>query len=414
MKIAMVSEHASPLARLGGPDAGGQNVHVAELAGALVSAGHEVVVHTRREDPTQPHRVPLRSGVLVQHDPAGPPRPLARDQLYPHMGEFAENLHRSWLTDPPDVVHAHFWMSGLAAVHTSQDLHIPLVQTFHALGVVKRRHQGNEDTSPPARVHAEQLIANQADTVIATCSDEVFELVRQGVPQQRMSIVPCGVDTDALHPTNPDTLHDPNRRGHRLVVLGRLVPRKGIDDVIRALPALPDTELVIAGGPPAADLHTDPDATRLRILAAQLGITDRVRLIGGVNRHDIPQLLTDADAVVCVPWYEPFGIVALEAMACAVPVVAAAVGGLRDTVLHSTTGLHVPPRDPAALSAALTGLLADPARRHTMGAAGRHRAVTRYSWAKVAADTARIYQRLHRTAHPHTRTDLLRAVGGAR
>ncbi|MDT7670048.1 MAG: D-inositol-3-phosphate glycosyltransferase, partial [Pseudonocardiales bacterium] len=123
---------------------------------------------------------------------------------------------------------------------------------------------------------------------------------------------------------------------------------------------------------------------------------------------------TDADAVVCVPWYEPFGMVALEAMSCAVPVVAAAVGGLRDTVLDGTTGLHVPPRDPAALGDALAGLLADPARRHTMGAAGRHRAVTRYSWAKVAADTARIYQRLRRTAHPHTRTDLLRAVGGAR
>jgi glycosyltransferase involved in cell wall biosynthesis len=411
MKIAMVSEHASPLARLGGPDAGGQNVHVAELAAALASAGHEVVVHTRRDDPGQPHQVPLRPGVHVQHDPAGPPRPLARDELYPHMREFAENLHRSWLADPPDVVHAHFWMSGLAALHATQDLPIPLVQTFHALGAVKRRHQGSEDTSPPARIHTEQLIANQADTVIATCSDEVFELARQGVPQQRMSIVPCGVDTDALHPASTDASQ---RRGHRLVVLGRLVLRKGVDDVIRALPALPDTELVIAGGPPAADLHTDPDATRLHALAAQVGVADQVRLVGGVHRPDITPLLTDADAVVCVPWYEPFGMVALEAMSCAVPVVAAAVGGLRDTVLDGTTGLHVPPRDPAALGDALAGLLADSVRRHTMGAAGRHRAVTRYSWAKVAADTARIYQRLRRTAHPHTRTDLLRAVGGAR
>ena len=412
MKIAMVSEHASPLARLGGPDAGGQNVHVAELSSALASAGHEVVVHTRRSDAEQPHRVRLCPGVTVEHVPAGPSAPLARDELLPHMDEFADQLGKSWHADPPDVVHAHFWMSGLAALRAAPP-QLPVLQTFHALGVVKRRHQGSADTSPPGRIETERMIAHRARQVIATCSDEVFELVRQGVPKHKMSIVPCGVDIQALR---PDAVPDERGARHRLVVLGRLVRRKGVDEVIRALAELPDTELVIAGGPSAAELAGDPDANRLRKLAEQCQVAERVRLIGGVRRDAIPSLLASADAVVCVPWYEPFGIVPLEAMACGVPVVASAVGGLIDTVVDGVTGRHVTPRDPAELATTLAELLADPAQRAALGAAGRERAVARYSWPRIAADTARVYQRITGTARPKgkARSRLEQVLGGAR
>ncbi|MBO0850351.1 MAG: glycosyltransferase [Pseudonocardia sp.] len=390
MKIAMVSEHASPLARLGGADAGGQNVHVAELSSALGAAGHEVVVYTRRADPDQPRRRPLRPGVTVEHVTAGPVGPLPRDELYRHMGEFADNLRSSWRAAEPDVVHAHFWMSGLAALRAAPP-GMPVAQTFHALGVVKQRHQGDQDTSPPERIEAELDIANEVDRVVATCSDEVFELVRQGVSRRRISIVPSGVDVEALH---SDEVPPPKGAGHRLVVLGRLVPRKGIDDVIRALPQVADTELIVAGGPPAEKLADDPNGRRLRALAERCGVADRVRLVGGVQRDTIRSLLVSADAVVCVPWYEPFGIVPLEAMACGVPVVASAVGGLTDTVVHGVTGLHVPPRDPAALAAVLRELLADPGLGVAFGVAGRKRAVARYSWPRVATDTMRIYQRM--------------------
>src|SRR3954447_24567515 len=176
----MVSEHASPLAVLGGVDAGGQNVHVAALATELGRGGDQVVVHTRRDDPTLPRRVPLARNVEVDHVDAGPPTDVPKDELLPYMGEFAADLREQWLADPPDVVHTHFWMSALAALEASAGLGIPVVHTFHALGTVKRRHQGARDTSPPRRIELEREIARRVDRIVATCSDEVFELRRMG------------------------------------------------------------------------------------------------------------------------------------------------------------------------------------------------------------------------------------------
>src|SRR3954468_1154189 len=152
MRIALVSEHASPLAVLGGVDAGGQNVHVAALARGLARRGAEVVVHTRRDDGALPRRVALCHGVVVDHVDAGPPVALPKDELLVHMDAFAAELEQQWRDERPDVVHSHFWMSGLAALQAARELDIPVVHTFHALGVVKRRYQGDADTSPPARL----------------------------------------------------------------------------------------------------------------------------------------------------------------------------------------------------------------------------------------------------------------------
>src|SRR3569833_3871176 len=152
MKVEMVSEHASPLARVGGPVAGGLNVHVGALAVALARRGHEVGVLTRRDDAHRPTVVPFAPGVTVEHVPAGPPRRVPKDRLLAYMNEFSDALSRRRLTRPPDVVHAHFWMSGLAALDAARDRRIPVVQTFHALGNVKRRYQKEADTSPESRI----------------------------------------------------------------------------------------------------------------------------------------------------------------------------------------------------------------------------------------------------------------------
>jgi D-inositol-3-phosphate glycosyltransferase len=392
MRIAIVSEHASPLAVLGGVDAGGQNVHVAALAGALAEHGVEVVIHTRRDDPQLPRQVTLAPGVVVDHVTAGPPAPLPKDELLPHMGEFADDLRRAWAVERPDVVHAHFWMSGLAALDAAADLGIPVVETFHALGVVKRRHQGAKDTSPGPRTGAEALIARRAVHLVATCTDEVRELVNIGADPDRVSVIPCGVDLTLFRPDGPC---EPHRRDlRRVVVVSRLVERKGIGNVIAALPAVPNTELVIAGGPPAPDLDNDAEVRRLRRLAEVAGVDDRVELRGQVDRCELPALLRSADVVACVPWYEPFGIVPLEAMACGVPVVASAVGGLLDTVIDGRTGVHVPPRRPDLLGPVLADLLDDPARRRRMGAAGARRARAHYGWPTVAAATLDTYASL--------------------
>jgi D-inositol-3-phosphate glycosyltransferase len=392
MRIAMVSEHASPLAALGGVDAGGQNVHVAELSRALVKRGHEVTVFTRLDDPDLPPRVETVHGYVVEHVPAGPATDIPKDSLLPYMQQFGEHLARRFAEEPYALVHAHFWMSGLAAVVASQRTGVPVVQTFHALGTVKRRYQGAKDTSPPQRISLEKVLCRTVDRIIATCSDEVQELLPMGAAVRHISVVPCGVDTSHFTP-------GPRRRTDsgtpfRIVVAGRLVERKGVDDAIRALALVPNAELLIAGGPPARHLDGDPEYRRLREVARANGVAGRVHFLGRVEHAAMPKLLQSADVVVTVPWYEPFGIVPLEAMACARPVVAAAVGGLADTVVDGVTGILVPPRDPQALATALRELASDQIRCEGYGLAGRQRVLARYTWNRVAAETEAAYERV--------------------
>jgi glycosyltransferase involved in cell wall biosynthesis len=391
MRIALVSEHASPLAGLGGEDAGGQNVHVAALAGQLARRGHAVTVYTRRDRRGTPGRVRAAAGYLVEYVPAGPPEPVPKDHLLPYMPEFAECLARAWADRPPDVVHAHFWMSGLATLWAGH--RIPVVQTFHALGTVKRRHLGSADTSPRERLAAERHLGTTVDHIVATCSDEVFELVAMDVPHDRTTVVPCGVDVRRFRPDGPAAGHGPRRR---LVSVGRLVERKGVETIVRALAELPDTELVVAGGPPAHELGDHPHARRLRAAAREVGVADRLVLTGAVPAADVPALLRSADVAVFTPWYEPFGIAPVEAMACGVPVVASAVGGMIDTVVSDVTGVHVPPRDAGRLATVLGDLLADPERCARYGRAGAERARTRYAWPHIAARTEAVYARLSR------------------
>ncbi|MDQ6739462.1 MAG: glycosyltransferase [Actinomycetota bacterium] len=400
MKISMVSEHASPLAALGGVDAGGQNVHVAALSVALAGRGHDVTVYTRRDSSDLPERVRVQPGLEVVHVSAGPAEHIPKDELLPYMSVLADGLTADWGDHPPDVVHAHFWMSGVAALDAARRFDgggypVPVVQTFHALGTVKRRHQGPQDTSPAERAWLEPSVGRAVDRVIAKCSDELFELKTMGVSGSKVSIAPCGVDLDLFCATGPA---EARGRRHRIISVGRLVPRKGVDLVIRALPLLrtagiDDVELIVVGG--AGDSHAldaDPEARRLLALARELGVEDRVTLRGQVPRDSMPAVLRSADAIICAPWYEPFGIVPLEAMACGIPVVAAAVGGLIDTVVDRSTGLQVPPMNPAAIADAVGELLRDATLRARLGRAGQARVRSRYSWERVAAETEKFYQ----------------------
>lgn len=391
MRIAMVSEHASPLALITGEDSGGQNVHVAELATALARRGHDVVVHTRRTDPTLPDTVGFRDGVRVRHLRAGPAEPIGKDRLLPHMGEFERELTGVLARDRPDVVHAHFWMSGMAATGAGAALGIPVFQTFHALGSVKRRFQGLADTSPPERQRIEPSVALASDTVVATSGEERDELVGWGVRPERVAVVPCGVDTGRFTPDGAGA-----RRGTRprLLSLGRLVRRKGIDTVVTALAGVPDAELLVVGGPRPEQVSGDPEIARLRTAARRTGVDDRVRFLGCVDRDEVPELIRSSDVSVNVPWYEPFGISTVESMACGVPVVASWVGGHRDTVLHGETGLLVPARSPGRLAGAVRRLLARPDTRRAFSEAAGRRARELYSWSEVARATEQCYRSL--------------------
>jgi glycosyltransferase involved in cell wall biosynthesis/phosphoheptose isomerase len=392
MRVAMVSEHASPLAALGGVDAGGQNVFVEALSRELARRGCEVVVYTRRDDPELPHRVQLCPGADVEHVAAGPAAALPKDELFPHMRQFAAGLARAWRQRRPDLVHAHFWMSGHASLLAAPALDLPLVQTFHALGVVKRRYQGGMDTSPPQRLGVERRIVDGVERILATCSDEVFELLRMGADNDRIAVVPCGVDLTLFTPHGPAEERSGARR--RLLYVGRLVRRKGVGNAIEALPQLPGVELVVAGGPPRSELDSDPEARRLLELADRHGVADRVQMRGRVPRERLPELIRSADAVVSVPWYEPFGIVPLEAMACGVPVIASAVGGMIDSVVDGRTGVHVPPRDPDRLAEAAAALLADPDSGRACGIAGAKRVRRLYDWRRIGVQVLDVYEQV--------------------
>ncbi|MEV5953404.1 glycosyltransferase [Streptomyces sp. NPDC051987] len=389
-RVAMVSEHASPLAELGGPDAGGQNVYVAQVAGVLARRGHEVVVYTRRDGTRLPDRVVAPDGVQVVHVPAGPAAPIPKDELLQYMPEFGDRLAREWALAPPDVVHAHFWMSGMAALAGARGLGLPVVQTYHALGTVKRRHQGAADTSPPERVAIETSVGRQCAAIVATCQDEVAELAAMGLPTGHVSVVPCGVDPVQFSPV-PGLRRGAGGSPRRLLTVGRLVPRKGFDRAIRALAGVPDAQLLIAGGPEPALLTAEPEAERLWGVAREYGVSERVGLLGGVSRQRMPALMSSADLVLSLPRYEPFGIVPVEAMACRTPVVATAVGGQLDTVVDGLTGLLVPSDDDHDTAATIRALLDDPARLDAYGAAGRHRVLDRYTWDRVADGLTEVY-----------------------
>jgi D-inositol-3-phosphate glycosyltransferase len=226
---------------------------------------------------------------------------------------------------------------------------------------------------------------------VAQCSDELTELVNLGVPRHRINLVPSGVNSDHFAPHGPAI---PRTEAPRILCVGRLVPRKGYADVIRALPGVPGAECVIVGGPPAGELDADPMAGKLSELARSAGVAERVRLVGGVSRHDLPAWYRSADVLACSPWYEPFGLTPLEAMACGVPVVAYALGGFTDTVVDSVTGHLVPPRDTRTLATTLRRLLREPSRRMAYATAAVDRARSCYSWRRTADQLTRLYARV--------------------
>ena len=409
MKIAMIYARAGPPPEHRPGGSGGHTAHVAELACGLGRQGHQVTVYTRR-DSQEPHeRVRLAVDVSVEHVPAGPPRPLANDDLLAHTPEFGRLLARRWNNSRPDVVHAHHWMSGLAALAGAHGLGVPMVQTYHTLGVGERRHQagrsGITDNSRAPRIRLEKAIGRTADVVIATCSHQAAQLMRMGVSRSRIVIVPYGVDVTAFTPKGPTY---PRGTAHRLLMLSHLQVDNGVGTAIEALAWIPGAELVIAGGPPLEELDADPHVHRLRLLAEGAGVVDRVIFLGRVTRHNVPMLLRSADVVLTLRWHQSSATVPLEAMACGIPVVATAVVGHLALISDNVTGVHVPADNPHELARRLRWLLADPTRRSAMSIAGIDRVRSRHTWQRIAQETTKTYQRVTESAGERDRRNAAR------
>ncbi|HWP17980.1 MAG TPA: glycosyltransferase family 1 protein [Burkholderiaceae bacterium] len=409
LKIALISEHASPLATLGGVDAGGQNIYVAHVARCLASAGHQVDVLTRRDDPLLPTVVHLRPGLRVVHIDAGPPTFVPKEQLLTHMPQFAaecERLCRN--TGGYDVIHANFFMSGMVALHLKHALGVPFAITFHALGLVRREHQRQADAFPEERIEIERQLVEEADCIVAECPQDRADLVRlYGADERRMVMVPCGFDPAEFSPMDRRQARrelglDPEE--FIVLQLGRMVPRKGVDNVIRSLAHLPEDVparvLVVGGESEEPDERATPEIGRLRGIARELGVERQVTFTGRRQRADLRRYYCAADVFVTTPWYEPFGITPLEAMACGTPVVGSAVGGIQYSVVQGVTGYLVPPRDPQALAERLAWLHANPELARALGRAGVRRARSQFTWERVAAQLGQVLYTLRRTARP--------------
>ncbi|GCE48731.1 glycosyltransferase involved in cell wall biosynthesis [Thermosporothrix hazakensis] len=409
-RVAFLSEHADPTALLGGVDAGGQNVYVDEISRNLAQLGYTVDVFTRRDNPDTPEVIEWAPGVRVIHLTAGPATFLLKDELWPLMPEFRDAFLRFQERSGThyDLIHSNFWLSGWVAAELRERLRIPAVQIFHAMGITKRRHQQEADTSPSERIQVEHEIIQRVDRLIAQCPGEQHELIEDyRADPAKIVMIPSAVNTSLFYPVNREEarrrvtceLHSDD---FVIVYVGRMLPRKDARNIVRALAILlhehgplPSVKLVLVGG---ESMEPDPPLTpeigALQELAAELGVADRVVFVGKRQPEVLRYYYCAGDVAVTTPWYEPFGLTPLEGQACGRPVIGSAVGGITFTIADGETGLLVPPRDPAALAERLYQLFKDRALCERMGEAARQRVEREFTWPVAARRTAELYQAL--------------------
>jgi D-inositol-3-phosphate glycosyltransferase len=402
-RIAFISEHASPLADLGGVDTGGQNVYVAQLAKHLAREGYIVDVYTRRESERQKEIVNWAPGVRVIHVNAGPASVVVKEELLQYMDEFKANMI-DFIFDQQlhySLVHANFFMSALVAMAIKTELDIPFVVTFHALGHVRRIHQAEKDKFPMERLEIEEEAVKQADYIIAECPQDKEDLIDYyNAPDDKITIIPCGFSSKEFTPMDKEAarkLLGLPPKENIILQLGRMVPRKGVDNVIRALGAINQTTtpvklLIVGGESEELEEANCPEYARLLEVARRHGVVDSVIFAGRKNRDKLKFYYSAADIFITTPWYEPFGITPLEAMACGTPVIGANVGGIKYSVADGETGALVDPHNPQMLADKVTQLLGNPSLLEQMSENSIERVNTHFTWAKVARQVSQMYR----------------------
>jgi D-inositol-3-phosphate glycosyltransferase len=402
-RIAFISEHASPLATLGGVDSGGQNVYVGELAKHLLALDFRIDIFTRWDDVKLPQVIAWIPGVRVISIKAGPVEVLPKEDLLPFMSEFTGNMIEFITNElqPYVLIHANFFMSALVAANLKKKLNIPFVVTFHALGEVRRIHQGEKDKFPPERLEIERRVVREADQIIAECPQDHDDLVNYyDANPEKITIIPCGFNPHEFYPLDRLLARmvlkiDPSEL--ILLQLGRMVPRKGIDNVVRALGGVKDLNvsirLIVVGGESDSNMD-DPEIIRLKNLAVEEGVAERITFAGRQNRDVLKYYYSAADIFITTPWYEPFGITPLEAMACGTPVIGSDVGGIKYSVEDGRTGFLVPPNDPDALAQRICRMITEPGLLSVMRRQAIRRVNSLFTWSRVSDMVANLYERI--------------------
>lgn len=405
-RIALISEHASPLAAVGGADTGGQNIAVAELAQHLAALGYEIDVFTRWDERRVPKIINWRSGIRVIHVEAGPVAFIPKEKLLPHMPAFTEDMLRfvEAENNPYKLIHAHFFMSALVAADIKRKLRIPFIVTFHALAKVRRIHQGKNDWFPEEGFAIEERIIAEADQIVALCPQEHDDLVHlyQADPE-KITVIPNGFRPDEIYPLDKLFARmalklDPKEKV--ILQVGRMVPRKGVDNVIKALGYMRREHnfkarlLIVGGESDEPDPKMTPEIGRLQKIAEAEGGSDLVTFAGRRPRAMLHYYYSAADVFTTTPWYEPFGITPLESMACGTPVIGSNVGGIKSTVVDGKTGFLVPPNDPVLLGQRILELLrSNKLMMYFKENAIRH-VNENYTWMKATHLTANMYERI--------------------
>ncbi|MBI5842276.1 MAG: glycosyltransferase [Chloroflexi bacterium] len=409
MRIAMLSYHTCPLATLGGKDTGGMNVYVRDLTRELGRMGIHVDVFTRSQDEHVPHVLhDLGYGNRVVHVPAGPEEPKAKKEMANYIPEFVEGV-KQFAAEKNicyDIIHSHYWMSGLAAEALSDAWGgTPIVHMFHTLGEMKNRVARSEDERAGAdRLAGERQVLRRANRIVVATLAEMTQLrFLYRSDARKLVTIPPGVDTSHFYPIPPDEakqfigLKPENRM---ILFVGRIEPLKGIDTLIQAMSCLRVAELyrpvhlAIIGGEPDVDpVDMSAEMARLQKLCDDLCMGGMVVFLGKRGQDTLPYYYSAAEVLVMPSLYESFGMVALEAMACGIPVIASEVGGLGYLVQNGTTGFTIPDSEPEMLCEKLTWLLGDPHLRETMSLRAAEYAMD-YAWGKIAAQVVDVYRGL--------------------
>ena len=391
-RIAVVSVHGCPDAQPGTRDAGGMNVYIRKVAQELSDRGVFVDVFSRNHDAEVPTTVQLAERARVVHVDAGDPSD-DKAELSRHLPDFVlavlDYAREHGLTY--DVVHSHYWLSGLATTLLARRWGIPHVTTFHTLAEIKKRARAGED-EPEERSVGEERVIRTADAIVAFSRHESDAMVRfYDASVDKIEVIPCGVDVDLFRPVDRREAKQKLGLGEDGVVLfvGRLEPLKGVDILLRTVAQLERasaTRTVIVGGDQA-----DAEMARLRALCSDLGIAERVSFLGRMAQQELPLYYSAADVSVIPSYYESFGLVALESMACGTPVIASRVGGLPTIVKDGLNGYLIPWRCPEPFADGLDVLLGNAAIRQAMSDASRQTAES-MSWAAVVDSLLNTYQ----------------------
>lgn len=388
-RVAMLCLHSSPLDTPGTGSSGGMNVYVRELSRSLAASGTAVDIFTRSQGAIQIHHD--ADGVRVIAVPVGPPGPLPKNAIADQAPALLHAIVEAAHGLRYDLVHSHYWVSGLVARHLAHRWNVPSVHMFHTLSRVKTRFAGS--TPDERRARGEQRVLDTTDAIVVANEAERDQLrALYCVRQPRLAVIPCGIDPEPFGEESPQSHGSPVI----VVALGRLERLKNFGLLLRALavatrrdPAVAgQIEVHIAGGPAAEEPE---ERVLLERLATDLGIADRVRLLGAVPRESIPALYAASDICVVPSHYESFGLVAVEAMAAGLPVLATRVGGLQSTVRDGESGYLIPPDDVETMAERLLQLAASPERRAAMGACGAMLA-QQYAWPRIAARVRDLYE----------------------